>query len=79
MFGVYPNANSDFSCMSMYKAALRQYAQMLNESLESYGIFAGIVNIMGSVGENEKFNPANIAEKYWQMYQNKSNFEYNYE
>ena len=79
LFGVFPNANPDFACMSMDKSALRVMAQMLNVELKNTGIFCGIVNIMGSVGENEKFNPANIAEKYWQMYQNKSNFEYNYE
>lgn len=79
MFGVYPNANSLFSCMSMYKAALRQYAQMLNSSLKDKGVYAGIVNIMGTVGENDKFKPSNIAEKYWQLYQDKSEFEYNYE
>ena len=79
LFGVYPNAYHEFACMSMDKAALRQLAQMLNEELKDKGIFAGIVNIMGVVGQNDKFSPSNIAEAYWQLYSQQDNFEINYE
>lgn len=65
--------------MSMDKAALRQLAQMLNEELKDDNIHVGIVNIMGNVGETEKFAPENIAEAYWKMYEEKENFETNYE
>ena len=34
---------------------------------------------MGNVGETEKFAPENIAEAYWKMYEEKENFETNYE
>ena len=64
LFGVYPNAYHEFACMSMDKAALRQLAQMLNEELKEDNIFVGIMNIMGNVGETEKFAPENIAEAY---------------
>ena len=76
LFGVYPNANFDFACMSMDKAALRALAQMLNASLKDKGIFVGIVQIMGVVGSNEHFAPKNIADAYWQLYCDKNSFEY---
>ena len=76
LFGVHPNANFDFACMSMDKAALRTLAQMLNVELKPKGIFAGIVQIMGVVGSNEHFAPKNIAEAYWKLYSEKISFEY---
>ena len=75
LFGVFPNAYPDFACMSMDKAALRQLAQMYNAELKDDGIFVGIVNIMGTVGEGDDHQPANIAEKYWEMYSSQDNFE----
>lgn len=75
LFGVFPNAYYEFACMSMDKAALRQLAQMLNAELKDDGIFVGIVNIMGTVGEGEQHQPAKIAEKYWELYSNQDNFE----
>ena len=76
LFGVYPNANFEYACMSMDKAALRTLAQMLNAELKNKGIFAGIVQIMGGVGSNEHFAPKNIADAYWQLYCDKNSFEY---
>lgn len=75
LFGVYPNAYHEFACMSMDKAALRQLAQMLNAEVKDDGIFVGIVNIMGVVGEGEKFAPSNIAQAYWKLYADKESFE----
>ena len=79
LFGVYPNAYHDFACMSMDKAALRQLAQMLNTELKDDGIFVGIVNIMGVVGDNDKFMPENIAKAYWELYSRHDNFEIMFE
>ncbi len=76
LFGVHPNANADYACMSMDKATLRALAQMLNAELKGKGIFAGVVQIMGVVGSNEHFAPKNIAEAYWKLYTEKSSFEY---
>ena len=75
LFGVHPNANFDFACMSMDKSALRALAQMLNAELKPKGIFAVVVQIMGVVGSNEHFSPKNIAEAYWQLYTAKNSFE----
>lgn len=79
LFGVYPNANFEYACMSMDKAALRSLAQMLNSELNDKGIFVGIVQIMGVVGSNENFAPKNIAEAYWKLYTEKNSFEYIFE
>lgn len=79
LFGVFPNHNHEFACMSMDKAALRAMAQMLNVELKDNGIYAGIVQIMGGVGSNEHFSPKNIAEAYWKLYQEKTDFEYIYD
>jgi len=76
LFGVHPNANFDYACMSMDKSALRALAQMLNAELKDKGIFVGVVQIMGVVGSNEHFAPKNIAEAYWQLYAAKNSFEY---
>ncbi|WP_458403766.1 SDR family NAD(P)-dependent oxidoreductase [Methanobrevibacter sp.] len=75
VFGVYPNAYYEFACMSMDKAALRQLAQMFNQELADDGIFAGIVNIMAVVGSDDVHQPAKIAEKYWEMYLSRDEFE----
>lgn len=76
LFGVFPNAYYEFACMSMDKAALRQLAQMLNAELKEDGIFVGIVNIMGTVGDDDVHQPEKIAEKYWQLYTKQDKFEY---
>ena len=76
LFGVHPNANVDFACMSMDKSALRALAQMLNAELKPKGIFVGVVQIMGVVGSNKHFAPKNIAEAYWQLYSARNSFEY---
>ncbi|MBR1807658.1 MAG: hypothetical protein IJ774_14905 [Selenomonadaceae bacterium] len=70
LFGVHPNANVDFACMSMDKSALRALAQMLNAELKTKGIFVGVV------GSNKHFAPKNIAEAYWQLYSARNSFEY---
>lgn len=79
LFGVYPNHDKNFSCMSIDKSALRAIAKMLNEELREKNIFVGIVEIMGGVGMNEKFSAKNISEAYWKLYTERNNFEYIYE
>ena len=79
LFGVYPNHNKDFACMSIDKSALRAVAKMLNEELAEKNIFVGIVEIMGGVGMNEHFSAKNIAEAYWKLYSEKNNFEFIYD
>lgn len=56
LFGVHPSADANFACMSMDKSALRALALMLNSELKDTGVFAGIVNIMGVVGSEERLS-----------------------
>ena len=79
LFGVHPNENLDYAGISIGKAALRSVALMLNAELKGKGIYSGIVQIMGVVGSNEHFSPKNIAETYWKLYTEKTNFEYIYD
>lgn len=79
LFGVHPNENYQYACLSMNKAALRSMTIMLNNELKNTGIYAGIVQIMGVVGSNEHFAPKNIAEAYWKLHSEKNSFEYIYD
>ena len=75
LFGVHPNANPDFACMSMDKSALRSLALMLNHELKNTGVFAGIVNIMGGVNSSEQFSADALADAYWRLYRGQNDFE----
>ncbi len=75
LFGVHPNAYADFACMSMDKSALRALALMLNSELKDTGVFAGIVNIMGVVGSEERLSPDRLADAYWELYSKRTDFE----
>ena len=79
LFGVHPNYNGDYACISVGKAALRALANMLHDELKPSGIYAGIVEIMGVVGSSARFAPENIAKAYWQLYESQDSFEYIYE
>ena len=75
LFGVFPNHNKDFACMSMDKSALRAVAKMLNEDLKDKGIFAGIVQVMGVMNTAEYFTTDEVAEEFWKLYTEKKDFE----
>ena len=68
-----------YLCLSMDKGALRGLALAMHNELEPRGIFVGTVMVCGIVGGNEHFAPANIAETYWQMYQERKDWEVRYE
>ena len=68
-----------YLCLSMDKGALRGLALAMHNELEPRGIFVGTVMVCGIVGGNEHFAPANIAESYWQMYQDRKDWEVKYE
>lgn len=68
-----------YLCLSMDKGALRGLALAMHNELAPRGIFVGTVMVCGIVGGNEHFAPAKIAEKYWQMYQERKDWEVRYE
>lgn len=72
-FSLYPMA--EYTCVSVYKAALRALAFTLNQELSGKGIFTGTLTIMGDVAEGTHYDPSEIAEKYWQLYTERKDVE----
>ncbi len=72
-FALYPMP--EYTCVSIDKAALRAMVMTLNADLKEYGIFAGIVTIMGSIAPGTHFDPADIAKAYWKLYEERSDAE----
>ena len=68
-----------YACLALDKAALRNLAVYENARLADKGIFVGTVMVCGVIGGDEHFNPANIAEMYWEMALNRSDVEVKFE
>ena len=68
-----------YLCLAMDKGALRGLALAMHNELAPRGIFVGTVMVCGIIGGSEHFAPANIAEKYWQMYQERKEWEVRFE
>ncbi|MBP5775924.1 MAG: SDR family NAD(P)-dependent oxidoreductase [Prevotella sp.] len=68
-----------YTCLAIDKAALRGLTLAVHKELEPKGIFVGTVMVCGIIGGNEHFAPANIAEKFWQMYQERKEWEVRFE
>jgi short-subunit dehydrogenase len=70
---LYPNPA--FTPLSIDKAALRAMAFILHEELKPQGIFVGTVTIAGAITPDTPFAPELIAEKYWDMYNDRQEKE----
>lgn len=68
-----------YLCLAMDKGALRGLALAMHNELAPRGIFVGTVMVCGVIGGNEHFAPSNIAEKYWQMYSERKDWEVRFE
>ena len=68
-----------YTCLAIDKAALRGLTLAMHNELEPKGIFVGTVMVCGIVGGSEHFDPANITETYWQMYQERKDWEVRFE
>ena len=68
-----------YTCLAIDKAALRGLTLAVHKELEPKGIFVGTVMVCGIVGGNEHYAPSNIAETYWQMYQERKDWEVRFE
>jgi short-subunit dehydrogenase len=55
--------------VSLGKAALRSAATMLSADLAPDGIRVATLTIAGQIAEGTAFDPARIAERYWQIVQ----------
>lgn len=64
-----------FTSLSLDKAALRAMAFLLHDELKPKGIFVGTVTIAGAITPNTTLAPELIAEKYWDMYNDRQERE----
>lgn len=68
-----------YDCLAMTKAALRNLARVKNTELSEKGIFVGTVMVCGVIGGDEHFAPDNIAERFWEMNEERTSWEMKYE
>ena len=59
----------------MDKAALRAMVLAYYPILKEQGVHLATVQVTGSIGSNEHFAPKTIAEKFWELYQDKTKHE----
>ena len=71
---LYPMA--EYTCISVDKAALRALAFALSQEVKAKGVYVGVVTIMGSIAPNTHYDPADIAAKYWELYEKQEDIEY---
>lgn len=64
--------------LSLDKAAIRALAIALHNEWKPKGVYVGTVTICGAVGGSEYFDPARIADTYWQMYLQRGECEFVY-
>lgn len=77
--GLALKPNSEMGSVCLGKAALRNLAFQLNETLAKENIFAGTVTVCDQIKENSKtHSPKLIADKFWQMHNNRSDAEIQY-
>ena len=70
---------TSFTPLSIDKAALRALALALHDELKPQGIFVGTVTVFGSIGIDTFMAPARIADRVWQLYQDRDVCEVKYE
>ena len=68
--------NPDFGSLAIGKAGIRNLAASLHIALKPKNIFVGTVTVCGMVKQDEeKHNPKNIAEQFWNLYTDRNEFE----
>lgn len=73
---LYPN--SQFTSISIHKAALRALAFAMHDELKDAGIYVGIVNIKGNIGADDHYAPSKLAELFYQLYTEQNATEITY-
>lgn len=62
-------------CLSLCKAALRNYLYALHEDLQDKGIFAGTVTIFNPIRPGTEYAPEKIADLFWKLHSERGEFE----
>lgn len=71
--GMYPSP--DYLPLSMDKAALRAMVQALNPVMKEKGIFLGTLTVCNVIADGSSCAPDILAEKYWQQYIERKDWE----
>ena len=73
------NPSPAFGSLSLGKAALRNLAYQLHGVLQPEGVYVGTMTIDGYIQSNsETHSPKVLAEKFWEMYRNRTDIELRY-
>jgi short-subunit dehydrogenase len=73
------NPSPQFGSLSLGKASLRSLAFQLNEVLKADDIYVGTVTINGYIhAGSETHSPKILAEKFWELHQNREAIEIQY-
>ena len=70
---MYPS--SDYLPLSIDKAALRAMVQALHPMMKERGIFLGILTVCNVIAPGSSCAPDILAEKYWQQYTDRTDWE----
>ena len=70
---MYPSI--DYLPLSMDKAALRAMVQAIHPALESKGVFIGLLTVCNVIVEGSSCDPGILADKFWQMYSERKDWE----
>lgn len=67
--GLSLTPHPNYGSLAIGKAGIKNLTQSIAKLLEGTGVKAGTITICGFVNEtDEKYNPAAIAEKYWEIH-----------
>ncbi|MCM1226973.1 MAG: hypothetical protein NC320_06025 [Clostridium sp.] len=70
---MYPSA--EYLPLSMDKAALRAMIQALHSVMQEKGIFLGTLTVCNVITEGSSCASEILAEKYWQQYTERKDWE----
>lgn len=74
--GLAINPNPEMGSVCLGKAALRNLGFQLNKTLKKVNIYAGMVTVCDQIKKDSKtHSPKVIADKFWQLYENRSEAE----
>ena len=76
--GLALNPMSQFTSISIHKAALRTLAIALHDEVKDKGVYVGIVNIKGNIGSDDYYAPSKIAEQFYRLFTEKNETEFTY-
>jgi short-subunit dehydrogenase len=74
--GLAITPNPEYASLSIGKAGVRSLAYSLAQELKAHNVYVGTVTIGGYVSKGTFYDPDQIAEKYWELYQERNEVEY---